>query len=487
MQIEKPYLMFIGDVQDQLAAKTAAGIVDWRRDWCVGQLRLPGCKADLGLQDVTVKEGRARGANTMVVGVVNAGGVLPDHWIRTIVAAIQAGMDIASGLHRRLEDVPEIADAAREHGRRLHDVRIPSMPFSTGKGTKRSGMRLLTVGTDCSVGKKYTALALEREMQAQGLDADFRATGQTGILISGRGVAVDAVVADFISGAAEWLTPDADPGHWDVVEGQGSLFHPSFAGVTLGLLHGSQPDAFVVCHEPTRRTMRGVDFALPTIRQVIEATLACGRLTNPEIRCVGLAVNTAALGEEEARRCLDELGAAEGLPASDPVRFGVEAIVRNLRDAFSGAGAAATSELAPEARAAPVPPVGAERTRGDGGARGGDDGHEASPGPDGPGARSKAEAAPALEPALREASSREPSSQEAPLREPLTQEALPQEALPQEALPQEALPQGALSQEPLPQEALPQEPLPQDPLSHEPPPRESLPQASAPEAGAVRA
>jgi uncharacterized NAD-dependent epimerase/dehydratase family protein len=360
MQIEKPYLMFIGDVQDQLAAKTAAGIVDWRRDWCVGQLRLPGCKADLGLEDVTVKEGRARGANTMVVGVVNAGGVLPDHWIRTIIAAIRAGMDIASGLHKRLEDVPEIADAAREHGRQLHNVRIPAMSFSTGKGTKRPGLRLLTVGTDCSVGKKYAALALEKEMQAQGLDADFRATGQTGILISGRGVAVDAVVADFISGAAEWLTPDADPRHWDVVEGQGSLFHPSFAGVTLGLLHGSQPDAFVVCHEPTRRTMRGVDFALPTIREVIEATLACGRLTNPEIRCVGLAVNTAALGQEEARRYLDELGEAEGLPASDPVRFGVEAIVRNLKEAFSGAGTAVRTDAAPEPPAADVPPIGPE-------------------------------------------------------------------------------------------------------------------------------
>jgi uncharacterized NAD-dependent epimerase/dehydratase family protein len=360
MQIEKPYLMFIGDVQDQLAAKTAAGIVDWRRDWCVGQLRLPGCKADLGLEDVTVKEGRARGANTMVVGVVNAGGVLPDHWIRTIIAAIRAGMDIASGLHKRLEDVPEIADAAREHGRQLHNVRIPAMSFSTGKGTKRPGLRLLTVGTDCSVGKKYAALALEKEMQAQGLDADFRATGQTGILISGRGVAVDAVVADFISGAAEWLTPDADPRHWDVVEGQGSLFHPSFAGVTLGLLHGSQPDACVVCHEPTRRTMRGVDFALPTIREVIEATLACGRLTNPEIRCVGLAVNTAALGQEEARRYLDELGEAEGLPASDPVRFGVEAIVRNLKEAFSDAGMAGRADAAPEPPAADVPPIGPE-------------------------------------------------------------------------------------------------------------------------------
>ena len=334
MQIEKPYLMFIGDVQDQLAAKTAAGIVDWRRDWCVGQLRLPGCKADLGLDDIDIAEAVRRGARTMVVGVVNAGGVLPEHWIRSIVAALEAGLDIASGLHKRLEEVPQIAAAATKGGRQLFNVRISSQVFDTGKGTRRPGKRLLTVGTDCSVGKKYTALALEREMRAQGLDADFRATGQTGIFISGRGVAVDAVVADFISGAAEWLTPAADPDHWDVVEGQGSLFHPSFAGVTLGLLHGSQPDAFVVCHEPTRTTMRGVKHPLPTIRQVIEATVAAGRLTNPEIRPVGIAVNTAALAEDEARRYLSELASTEELPASDPVRFGVAEIVTRLKTIY---------------------------------------------------------------------------------------------------------------------------------------------------------
>ncbi|CAM5767838.1 hypothetical protein LMIY3S_02297 [Labrys miyagiensis] len=335
MQIEKPYLMFIGDVADQLAAKTAAGIVDWRRDWCVGQLRLPGCKADLGLEDVDITEGVRRGARTMVIGVVNAGGVLPAHWIRIIVEALDAGLDIASGLHKRLEEVPEIVEAAKRSGRQLHNVRLSSQTFATGKGTKRSGLRLLTVGTDCSIGKKYTALALEREMRAQGFDADFRATGQTGIFISGRGVAVDAVVADFISGAAEWLTPDAAPSHWDVVEGQGSLFHPSFAGVTLGLLHGSQPDAFVVCHEPTRTTMRGVPARLPTIRQVIDATVANGRLTNPRIQCVGIAVNTQALDEEAAKACLAEIAEAEGLPTTDPVRFGVAEIVKRMKALYA--------------------------------------------------------------------------------------------------------------------------------------------------------
>lgn len=334
MQIARPYLLFLGDVPDALAAKTALGVVDWRRDWCVGQTRLPGCMADTGLPEMTIAEGAAAGARTFVVGAVNAGGILPAHWVASIVAAIEAGMDVASGLHMRLGDDPEIRAAAERHGRHLFDVRHTTERFATGKGTKRPGLRLLTVGTDCSVGKKYTALALEAEMRARGLDADFRATGQTGILISGRGVALDAVVADFIAGAAEWLSPAAAPSHWDVVEGQGSLFHPSFAGVTLGLLHGAQPDAFVVCHEPTRTRMRGVQHPLPTIGAVIDHTIACGRLTNPAIRCIGIAVNTAALGEEDAKALLVATGEEYGLPACDPVRFGVAAIVDRLQAEF---------------------------------------------------------------------------------------------------------------------------------------------------------
>ncbi|NYZ12730.1 DUF1611 domain-containing protein [Azospirillum sp. RWY-5-1] len=334
MTIPQPYLLFLGDVQDRLSAKTAQGVLDWRPEWCAGQIRLPGCTVDLGLPEMTIADAAAKGVKTLVIGVVNAGGVLPERWSSVIVEALEAGLDVASGLHTRLESFPAVREAAERGGRALHNVRHSDRTFATGKGTKRPGLRLLTVGTDCSVGKKYTALSLERGMRARGLDADFRATGQTGVLISGRGVAIDAVVADFISGAVEWIAPDAAPGHWDLIEGQGSLFHPSFAGVSLGLLHGAQPDAFVVCHEPTRKTMRGVAHALPSIADVIDLTIRCGRLTNPAIRCVGIAINTQAYGEDEARACLEAASAEHGLPATDPVRFGVDGIVDRLLTEF---------------------------------------------------------------------------------------------------------------------------------------------------------
>ncbi|MYZ47759.1 N-acetyltransferase DgcN [Propylenella binzhouense] len=334
MDIRTPYLLFLGDVPDALAAKTAYGIVDWRRDWCVGQLRLPGCRADTGLPDLDIAAARQAGAETFVIGAVNPGGVLPEHWIASIVEAIEAGMDVASGLHMRLRDIEAIRKAAERHQAALLDVRHADRSFSVGKGVRRSGRRILTVGTDCAVGKKYAALALEREMTARGYDAEFCATGQTGVLIAGRGVAIDAVVADFISGAAEWLTPEADPRHWFVVEGQGSLFHPSFAGVSLGLLHGAQPDAFVVCHEPTRRTMRNVSHPIAAIGDVIEETVRLGRLTNPDIRPIGIAVNTSTLPADAADALLAATAAEHGLPAVDPIRTGMAPIVDRLAALF---------------------------------------------------------------------------------------------------------------------------------------------------------
>lgn len=334
MKLTPPLLLFLGDVPDQLAAKTAQGLVDWRRHWCIGQLRLPGCGADTGLPDMDVGVAAANGARTMVVGVVNPGGKIPDHWQATILAALDAELDVAAGMHSPLSAQPTLATAAQKLGRKLIDVRQPARKFDVGTGLKRKGRRLLTVGTDCSVGKKYTALAIEKEMRARGFDADFRATGQTGIFIAGEGVAIDGVIADFISGAAESISPDAESGHWDIIEGQGAILHPSFAGVSLGLLHGSQPDAVVVCHEPTRKTMRNVAHPIPSIGTVIEQTLALGRVVNPDIRAVGIAINTAALDANAAEICLREAEETHELPACDPTRTGVGPIVKRLKAEF---------------------------------------------------------------------------------------------------------------------------------------------------------
>lgn len=329
--MQPPYLLFLGDVQDQLAAKTGHGLKDWRPELCFGQLRLPGCKADLGLREATVREAAAAGCRTLVVAVANSGGWLAEHWVPTLVEALEAGMDVASGLHQRLAEIPALAEAADRTGRELIDVRHPKHRFRTATGLKRTGKRLLTVGTDCSCGKKYTALALERELRARGRKATFRGTGQTGVMISGHGVAIDAVVADFIAGAAEWLSPDNEPDHWDVIEGQGSLFHPAFAGVTLGLIHGSQPDALVLCHEPTRTHMRGLPHQkLPGLAECLEANLQAARLTNPAVRAVGVAVDTHRLEPGARGDCLARIEAELGLPTVDPIATGVGRIADAL-------------------------------------------------------------------------------------------------------------------------------------------------------------
>ena len=331
MHIKPPYLLFLGDARDALAAKVALGVKQWRPENCLGQLSLPGCNADAGLPEMTVAEARAAGAETLMVGVANRGGVIGPAWTDVLREALEAGMDLAAGLHNRLADVPVLAETAAARGRSLFDVRFPTQKFEVGNGRKRSGKRILSVGTDCSCGKMYAALAMERELRSRGVAADFRATGQTGILIDGAGIAIDAVVSDFISGAVEVLTPDADPDHWDCVEGQGSLFHASYAGVTMGLIHGAQPDALVLCHEPTRRHMRGLpEYSLPDLEVCMATNLAAARLTNPGAKFVGAAINTSALDDAAAARCLAETEERLGLPCVDPVRTGVARIADNL-------------------------------------------------------------------------------------------------------------------------------------------------------------
>lgn len=331
MDIRQPYLLFFGDAPDALAAKTSIGVYQWRPEACVGQLRLPGCVPSVDLPDLGVREGWERGARTLLVGVVNRGGVFAREWVDIIVEALSLGMDIASGLHVRLDSIPEIADAARAHGRTIHEVRHPdSSSYPIANGEPRPGHRLLTVGTDCSVGKMYTSLALRNALRERGVSADFRATGQTGIFVEGSGIAVDALVSDFMAGAVEQLCPgNDDPAHWSIVEGQGSLFHPSYAGVSLGLLHGAQPDTLVLCHEPTRTHMRGLPGRpLPDLAACLEANLAAARVVSDAPRFVGVSVNTEALDADEAERLLEQIAREVGLVCVDPSRgAGVEPIL----------------------------------------------------------------------------------------------------------------------------------------------------------------
>jgi uncharacterized NAD-dependent epimerase/dehydratase family protein len=323
IDLPRPYLLFLGDVTAPGYAKTAFGLKDWAPDLCVGELKVEGCTVTTGLESLSPEEAYARGARGVVIGVASVGGALLESWVAPLIACLDAGLDIVSGMHTRLEEVPLLKAAVDRTGRQFIEVRRPPPGLPVGTGKKRSGRRLLTVGTDCALGKKYTALALAKAFRARGLAADFRATGQTGIMIAGSGIPVDSVVADFISGAAELLSPEGPPDHWDVIEGQGSLFHPGYAGVSLGLLHGSQADVLVVCHEPGRTVMLGTaGFAVPSLEETIALNLKQGGLTNPAIRCGGISLNTSALSAEEAERALSETSKALGLPAADPIRGG---------------------------------------------------------------------------------------------------------------------------------------------------------------------
>ena len=325
VDVPGPYLLFLGDITEARYAKTAFGLRDWAPEKCVGEYALPGATVTTGLSSLKPAEAHARGARSLVIGVANRGGTLNAEWIPALVEALETGLDIVSGMHARLSDNRELDTAARRLGRRLIDVRRPPAGIPIASGRKRTGKRLLTVGTDCALGKKYTALMLAREFRRRGQDADFRASGQTGILIAGAGSPLDAVVSDFVAGAAELLSPDADDDHWDVVEGQGSLFHPSYAGVSLGLLHGSQPDVIVLCHEEGRDAVLGLeDYPLPSLEEAIQMNLALARRTNPKVRCAGVSLNTSGLDATRARAVLAERKQQLRMPVADPLRPGPE-------------------------------------------------------------------------------------------------------------------------------------------------------------------
>lgn len=331
VNLKKPYLVFIGDVESATYVKTAAGLVQWRRDDIAGQLRFRGNSLSLGVPDLSIEQALEAGVKSIIVGVAPVGGTIGQEWIDVLVQAAEVGLDVVSGLHIKLNGIPELVAAANHSGSKLIDIRVPSKNLPIANGKKRSGKRLLTVGTECAVGKKYTALAICRALNEKGGAATFRATGQTGIMIAGSGVPIDAVVADFVSGAAEVISPDNQPNHWDIIEGQGSLFNPSYSGVSLGLLHGSQPDAIIVCHDPSITQVSSCpELPVASVKQCIELNLSCGRIVNPDIQCIAVSINTSVLPKGTREEYLNELSEQTGMPCFDPLVEGCELVANKI-------------------------------------------------------------------------------------------------------------------------------------------------------------
>lgn len=326
-----PYLIFLGDLQDRVNAKTGQGLVDWCPEKCMGQFRLPGCSIDLGLPDMTIPQAKNAGVQSMIIGIAPVGGAIKEEWIGLFEECLNASIHIVNGLHTKLHEIPELAKAMKRSSADIVHLRTPPENLSVGTGEKRTGKRVLMVGTDCGVGKKYTALSIHRTLQSQGIPSTFRASGQTGIMISGSGIPIDSVVVDFVTGAAEMLSPANDPDHWDVIEGQGALHHPGYSAVSLGLLHGSQPDAIVLCHEATREELGGFPgFAIGSLTERIDEALEMARMTNPAAKCAGISVNTAWLTDSDPNTYLKDLSTKTGLPCIDPLAGDLSPIINNL-------------------------------------------------------------------------------------------------------------------------------------------------------------
>jgi uncharacterized NAD-dependent epimerase/dehydratase family protein len=345
------YLILADGDFGPMTSKTANAIVRYQPDRVVAVLdrRLAGQT----VQDVlgfggaipivaSVRQGLALGPNAVLIGIAPVGGRLPDEWRSWLGEALDAGCDLVSGLHTFLSDDPILAEKARKDGRRILDLRRPpgDLPVASGRAKQLDAYVVLTVGTDCNVGKMTAQLELTRGLNARGVRTRFVPTGQTGIMLEGWGIGVDAVVADFIAGAAERITVEGGRGAEVVlVEGQGSINHPGYSGVTVGLLHGSCPDGLILCHQASREYIGDYGeeawLRIPPLADYVRAYETIGSLVHPT-RVLGICLNTYDLSIEAAKRACEQATRETGLPATDPVRFDaiplVEAVLRG-RDA----------------------------------------------------------------------------------------------------------------------------------------------------------
>jgi uncharacterized NAD-dependent epimerase/dehydratase family protein len=330
-----------------MTSKTANSVIRYLPERVVGVLDRQ--QAGKTVQDVlgfggalpivgSMREGLARGPTAILIGIAPQGGRMPEEWRAWLAEALDHGCDLWSGLHTFLSDDPILARKARERGRTIHDLRRPpkDLPIASGLAKTVEPLVVLAVGTDCNVGKMTAQLQITRRLNEHGVRTRFVATGQTGIMIEGWGIAVDAVVADFVAGAAERLVLEgARDADIVLVEGQGSINHPGYSGVTLGLLHGACPDALILCHQSTREYINDYREAawlrIPPLTEYIRLYESIGSAVHPT-KVIGVSLNTYDMTDAEARRACDAAAGETGLPATDPVRFGpaplVDAVLR---------------------------------------------------------------------------------------------------------------------------------------------------------------
>ena len=338
----KRYLVLAeGFSGDPHYGKTACGVLRYRRDDVVAILDSTRAgETEEGLPVVgTVNDALCFNPTAALVGVATQGGRFPPEWIELLRSCVAKGLDVENGLHVFLEDDPELVELARRHGVELRDLRRPPADLSTvtGENLDVDAQIVLTVGSDCAIGKMTVCCELDLEARRRGLRSVFVPTGQTGIAIAGWGIAVDAVVSDFLAGATERLVVEGGRrGDLLWVEGQGALLHPLYSGVTLGLMHGSVPHAYILCHEAGRTEIEGAagDHRIPPLSELVELHERISLPVRPA-RVVAVALNTRSLEEDAARAAVDEAEAETGLPADDPVRFGagrlLDAVLEGLK------------------------------------------------------------------------------------------------------------------------------------------------------------
>ena len=326
IDLPQRYLIFLGEITDPSTAKTAFGLRDWAPERCVGEYSLPGCTVSTGLPRLSPPRRASAAPTDSSSASPTSAACCTETWIPTLLEALDAGLDIVNGMHSRWKTGLSCGKRQNDIGRRLINVRRPPAGISVGSGRKRSGKRLLTVGTDCALGKKYTALSLTRAFKARGSTQTSAGTGQTGIMIAGAGIPIDAVVADFVAGAAESLSPDARCriiGTSSRARARCST-RPTPA-CRSGCSTARSPTSSSCATRLDRSHIIDVpQFPIPSLAEAIELNLRHAQRTNPLVRCAGISLNTAHLGEAEARSTLAEHSARLRLPAADPMRGGPE-------------------------------------------------------------------------------------------------------------------------------------------------------------------